>query len=263
MKTARNPEPCASVATPNSSSAQARVRSGYRPSPGSGTRRMNHSSARPARHADRRAHAHLEQELAADVSERARAAGRRRVIRLAISAIPTGSFAPDSPSRMVAAAARDLPLAQDREHHRRVGRRDRGGHQQRDDTSPGRTRSARAARAAATVRNVPSTPDDRDRGGSGPEPGPADAACPPSNRMHTSATVTTRSTACCGGACSAGTTLTAMAAPTRTSAGEGILTRSVSRFDSTATRPTAAVSSTSRANGSSIGHDGTPPGRHR
>ena len=72
---------------------------------------------------------------------------------------------------------------------------------------------------------------------------------PPSNKMHTSATVTTRSTASLGGACNAGTSCTATAAPTRTSAGEGIFTRSVRRFDSTATSPTAAVSRTITANG--------------
>ena len=48
----------------------------------------------------------------------------------------------------------------------------------------------------------------------------------------------------------AGMIWTAIAAPARTSAGEGIFTRSVSRFDSTATSPAAAVTSTTRANGS-------------
>ncbi len=101
---------------------------------------------------------------------------------------------------------------------------------------------------AATVRKVPATPTmvigpaaDRNR---------VHPMCmPPSNKMHTRATVTTRSTACLGGACRAGMTLTAMAAPARTIAGEGTFTRSVRRFDITATSPTALVSSTSRANG--------------
>jgi hypothetical protein len=60
--------------------------------------------------------------------------------------------------------------------------------------------------------------------------------------------VTTRSTACRGGECRAGTAFTAMAAPTKTIAGERTFTRSVRRFDSTATSPTAAASSTIRAN---------------
>ena len=39
--------------------------------------------------------------------------------------MPTGSFAPDSPSRIVPVRPRDLALAEHGEHHRRVGRRDR------------------------------------------------------------------------------------------------------------------------------------------
>ena len=68
--------------------------------------------------------------------------------------------------------------------------------------------------------------------------------------MQTSATVTMRSTASRGGSCNAGMILTATAAPISTSAGDGIFTRSVSRFDSTATSPTAATNSRIRANGS-------------
>ncbi|HEX6522154.1 MAG TPA: hypothetical protein VF070_19430 [Streptosporangiaceae bacterium] len=115
---------------------------------------------------------------------------------------------------------------------------------------------------AATVRNVPATPatvtgtaTDRNRD----QP----IRMPPSNKMHASATVTTRSTACCGGACRAGTTLTATAAPTRTSAGDGSFTHSVRRFDSTATSPTAAVSNITRANGSMSVITVLLPARHR
>jgi hypothetical protein len=43
-----------------------------------------------------------------------------------ISAIPTGSFIPDSPSRIVPGAAADLLPAEDGEHHGRIGRRERG-----------------------------------------------------------------------------------------------------------------------------------------
>jgi hypothetical protein len=45
-------------------------------------------------------------------------------------------------------------------------------------------------------------------------------------------------------------TLTATAAPTKTSTGDGSFTRSVRRFDSTATSPTAAVSKITNAKGS-------------
>ena len=99
------------------------------------------------------------------------------------------------------------------------------------------------AAAAATVRNVPASPTaaigpaaDRNR---------AQPICmPPSNKMHTSAMVTTWSTACPGGACRPGITYTATAAPARTSAGEGIRSRSVRRLDCTATSPTVATSRT-------------------
>ena len=49
----------------------------------------------------------------------------------------------------------------------------------------------------------------------------------------------TRSTVRSDGGCTAGTVCTATAAPTSTSRGTGILTRSVRRFANTATKPTA------------------------
>ncbi len=62
---------------------------------------------------------------------------------------------------------------------------------------------------------------------------------PPSNNTNTNARVITRCTVCADGACSAGSTFTATAAPTSTSRATGIFTRSVRRFASTATNPTA------------------------
>jgi hypothetical protein len=62
---------------------------------------------------------------------------------------------------------------------------------------------------------------------------------PPSNNTSTSATVITRCTVCSDGGCSAGSAFTATAAPTSTSRGTGIFTRSVRRFASTAINPTA------------------------
>ncbi len=62
---------------------------------------------------------------------------------------------------------------------------------------------------------------------------------PPSNNTNTSARVMTRWTVCADGACSAGCMFTATAAPTSTSKATGIFTRSVRRFASTATSPTA------------------------
>ncbi len=121
------------------------------------------------------------------------------------------------------------------------------------DTYQARPNAKCASSAAATtVKNVPSTPvmaigtaADRTRA----QP----MSMPPSNKMQAKATVTTRVTVCCEGPCTAGTTLAAMAAPTRNSAGAGSLTRSANRLDSTATSPTAAITTTSRANGSASG----------
>ncbi len=70
---------------------------------------------------------------------------------------------------------------------------------------------------------------------------------PPSNNTNTNAMVITRSTIRSGGGCTAGTACTAMAAPTSTSSATGILTRSVSRFANTATKPTALESKTNSA----------------
>ena len=167
--------------------------------------------------------------------------------RLAISAIPTGSLAPDSPSRMVPLRPGDLALAQHREDHGRVGRRDRGGHQQRQvPAQPEGVVDEHAA--AAAVRNVPSTPATAI--GAAAARNRVQPMCrPPSNRMQISATVTSRSTGRCARArCSAGTASPRSRRRRAPAAGAGTLMRSVSRLDSTASRPTTAISSTSRAN---------------
>src|SRR4051812_4932670 len=67
---------------------------------------------------------------------------------------------------------------------------------------------------------------------------------PPSNRMTTRATVTSRSTVRCGGASRPGTTCAAIAAPARKNAGVGTCSRSLSRLDRIASRPTPETTST-------------------
>ena len=67
---------------------------------GQGHSRMNHSSALPPTHPDRGPDGHLQRELAHDC-DKAPPLRPPAASRLAISAMPTGSFAPDSPSRMV------------------------------------------------------------------------------------------------------------------------------------------------------------------
>ena len=49
-----------------------------------------------------------------------------------MSAIPTGSLNPDSPSRIVPERPSTSLPAEDREHHRRVGRRERGADRERE-----------------------------------------------------------------------------------------------------------------------------------
>ena len=182
------------------------------------------------------------------------------MIRLAISAIPTGSFAPDSPSRMV--PLRPAISRCPRTENTTAGSvgatavatstRDVPGQAERECTSTAPAATSGTCRARRRQRSGPAA--DRNR---------AQPMCmPPSNRMQTSATVTTRSTACRGGACRTGTTFTATAAATRTSAGAGSLTRSVRRFDSTATSPTAALSRTTSANGSVSVKTMLPRARH-
>ena len=246
-KTARNPEPRASVAAPNSSSAQARVRSGYSPSLGSGTRRVNHSSAAPPA-TPTAAPTPIWSRNSPPTFANAPALRPPAAIRLAISAIPTGSFAPDSPSRMM--PLRPEISRRPRTENTTAGSVGATAVATSTETYQARPNAMWASRApAATVRNVPSTPTTAI--GAAAERNRDQPMCmPPSNKMQTRATVTTSSTAWRGGACRAGMTLTATAAPTRTSAGEGIRSHSVRRFDSTATSPTAPASSTITANGS-------------
>ena len=113
--------------------------------------------------------------------------------------------------------------------------------------------------AAAVVTKVPATPSqttapaaDRNR---------RQPMCmPPSNRITTSATVTTRSTVWIGMCASAGTRSEATAAPIRKIAGAGMRRRALIRLDSTATRnasDTARTITRTRR----LAHDGTTIGR--
>ena len=92
--------------------------------------------------------------------------------------------------------------------------------------------------APAVVRKVPRTPTDR-IGKIASRKRDQPMCMPPSNSTNTSATVRIRSTVSSDGGCSAGSAFTARAAPTSTSRATGTFTRSVRRFASTATNPTA------------------------
>ena len=81
--------------------------------------------ATPTREPDR----HLRRRTRARRSTRCRPDASASSIIPIISAIPTGSFAPDSPCRIVPRPPADLAVAEHREHHGRIGRRDGGAEQ--------------------------------------------------------------------------------------------------------------------------------------
>ncbi len=167
------------------------------------------------------------------------------VSRLAIKAMPTGSLAPDSPSRMV-------PLRPDTSRWPRTEKTTAGSVgatavATRTEAYQSRPTTRCRKRAAPTVvRKVPAMPTramgraaSRNRG----QPIPM----PPSKRMNTSATVTRRSTVSAGGVCRPGKIQSASAAAASISAGAGIRSHWVSRLESTAATTTAAVTTSSDA----------------
>ena len=177
-------------------------------------------------------------------------------IRLAIKAMPTGSLAPDSPSRMV--PLRPSTWRRPSTEKTTVGSVGASAVATSSETYQLNPKAAcsRAAPAMA-VRKVPATPTIA-MGARAVRKRLQPIRMPPSKSTHTRATVTTRLTVLWSGACTTGTTSTASAAAMKTSAGSGILIRSVARLDTTAAKPTAAVSRTSAPNVSVsvIGHSG-------
>src|SRR5664280_628998 len=174
-----------------------------------------------------------------------------------IRAMPTGSFAPASPSKMV-------PLRPEISRCPSTENTTAGSVGATAVATSSATNQVRLkARCtktapAATVRKVPATPTTA-MGAAADLNRDQPMCIPPSNRMHTRATVTTLSAACSGGACRAGMTLTATAAKTRNSAGEGILTQVVRWLDSTATSPTPAARENEQSKRLSLGHMGKLP----
>src|SRR4051812_21572671 len=225
----------------NTTRTQAALRNGYRPSVGSGTDRMNHRVARPPMKPTPAPTTICSVNVLV-MCANAPALRLPAARRLAISAIPTGSFAPDSPSRIV-------PLRPDTSRCPRTEKTTAG--------SVGETAVARSTAGyhampnvrwtktatAPTVRKVPATP--RTVIGAAAALNLDHPMCwPPSNRIQMSARVTSSSTRRSDGACSPGKTWTASAAAARTRSGAGTLMRSVNLVDSTASRPTTATSST-------------------
>jgi hypothetical protein len=154
------------------------------------------------------------------------------VSRLAMSAIPTGSLAPDSPCRMV--PLRPLTSRCPSTENTTAGSvgasavpSSNAAHQ----SSPNRVWASAASAAAVT--KVPATPTQTT--------GPAawrnrrqPICIPPSNKITASATVTTRWTVVTDTWPKAGMRSEASAAATRKIAGAGTRIRSLTRLDSTA-----------------------------
>ena len=186
-----------------------------------------------------------------------------------MSAIPTGSLAPASPSRMAPAAAR-RPRAGPGRRTPPPGRSGRycGGHEQRDIPRPGRGRQCRSSAVRRpSVRNVPRTPATGDRGGGGPEPGPADVHAPVEQDAGQRDDVRPRARRpAASGACRAGTTLRRDGGPHRQDRRRRRGCRPGGyQAGWTAPRrgPTAAASSYQQGERLGASHDGAPPGRSR
>ena len=149
---------------------------------------MNASSSRPPAGPAGDADRHLQQELRHHVSRCARAGACWRDSSATSRAMPTGSFAPDFALQEHAAATADLAAAEHREHHGRVGRRQRGAEQERGTPAEGE-QHVRGDRHRRGGDQRARDADPGRRHGSGPEPPPAHPQ-PPSNKMTASATVT-------------------------------------------------------------------------
>lgn len=156
MNTAKKPEPWASVARPNSARAHASARNGSSPAPGSGTWPMNHSIALPPSTPTAEPtpiwNRNCPPTWAKAAPDRPPAESRP-----AISAIPTGSFAPDSrSSRVPLGPAISRCPSTENTTAGSVGATavaaSRAGYQSRPTTT------CRNSAAPAAVRNVPTTP---------------------------------------------------------------------------------------------------------
>ena len=252
MKTARKPEPWSTVPSPKITPATSNVRIGWSAPVGRGTRRMRKASPRPpirptaAPMTISRTNSRSPAPTAPRPEGVAAPPGDPVTARsAAIAAMPTGSLAPDSPSRIVP----DRPAISRRPRTEKttagsVGER-ATPRSRADSQSKPKSRWAAAAtpRVVTSVPRTPSqmiaAPDRRNR---------RQPMCmPPSKSRTTSITVTTRWTVRTGTAATAGTTWASSAPPTRKSAGAGTRSRSLSRDAHTAASPARLTSRTRAA----------------
>src|SRR5919108_2637656 len=225
--------------------APARTRSGYRPSLGSGSRCMDATSSHPPAIPTTAPTASCTRNSPAMRPAASRPAAGPAASRLAMRAMPTGSLAPDSPSRMV--PLRPAISRRPRTENTTAGSvgasavpSSSAGRQSR----PNRTWTSTAR--AAVVTKVPATPT-QTTGPAAPRNRRQPMCIPPSNRITTSATDTTRWTVVTDSSPSAGTRSEANAAPTRKIAGAGTRIRSLSRLTRTAAMIAPPTTSTSSA----------------
>ena len=225
MNTARKPEPSQrGRQRRTSSSANAMVCTGYSAVARQRHRRISCSSSQPPATPTAAPTPICSANSPSAAADR-RPAAAAAPSRLTISAMPTGSLAPDSPSSSVPDAAGDLPPAEDREHHRRVGRARARRRSAARRASRSRTASARATASAPAVTTVPATPSHSDRRRPWCASGAQPMCMPPSNRMITRATVTIRWSVTIGSPPSLGTRSAAAAAATGTAPAPGTRTR--------------------------------------
>src|SRR5665811_1908571 len=179
---------------PLESNTHANARSGYRPSLGSEMRRMNHTRARPPK-SPKAAPTPIWSRNSPTTCTAAPPLSDPAASRLTSRAMPTGSLAPDSPSRIV-------------EERPAISRCPRMENTTAGSVGAMAVPSRRAmyqlnpnpkyatAATAAVVRKVPATPT-MTMGAAAARNRRHPMCMPPSNRMHISATVTMRSTAAC------------------------------------------------------------------
>src|SRR6476620_1381255 len=175
--------------------------------------------------------------------------------RLTISAIPTGSFAPDSPSRIVP----DRPTISRRPSTENATAGSVGDNAVPISNAAGQSNpNSRCAATASppAVTTVPATPSHTTA--------PAAARnrrhpmrMPPSNRMNTNATVTISPSMSVGTERKPGNTAPHTAAAIRNTAGAGRCSRSLIRCDNTATNTAAHTAATTAPN--AVSASTTPP----
>ena len=261
-KTARKPEPWATTAMPKMHRTLARTRGAYRPSLGSGTRRMNASRPMPP------ATPTAVPTAICSANSLTTCQATPPAVPCAASsapssAIPTGSLAPDSPSSStpVRPAISRRPNTENTTAGSVAATAVPTSRASRQSIPA--TKCAAAAAPAAVTR-VPATPT-QTMAAAAVRNRRQPMCIPPSNKMIASAMVTTRCTVLSGSMVARGHSCAATLAQIRKNAGAGTRSRALSRLDSTAAIPTRPITRTRRPKRSVpvIAADGKPSASDR